>query len=110
LTRATTDLVSEVGLWARERDFGTSRAFSPGAAGDAWDLSKQALLFAYVPTESIGVQLTPSYLMHPRKSLSFVLGLGKDVPHVPDPFSCDGCPRTDCAYRHKAADEMIVSA
>ncbi len=108
LYQATAQLTTAAHDWARDRQLGSSRAFSPGSGRNQWTLPHQALLFEFVPAEQIGVQLMPSFLMLPTKSVSFVLGMGKDIAHVEDPFSCAGCPRVDCAYRHEDADEMVT--
>ncbi len=107
LNRVASRLASEAQQWAGERGLGTSRAFSPGSSEGGWGLPNQAFLFDLVPADRIGVELTPDYWMLPTKSLSFVLGMGEDIPSVKDPFSCAGCPRLDCAYRHEASEEMI---
>ncbi len=86
--------------WASKRGLSTSRGFSPGAGASGWDLSNQRLVFAHLPTDPLGVQLTSHYLMIPSKSVSFVLGIGKGVRQASHLFSCEGCDRLDCAYRH----------
>jgi hypothetical protein len=50
------------GLWPSKR-------FSPGYRG--WDLHEQRFVFEKVPAGEIGVTLTASSMMVPRKSLSF---------------------------------------
>lgn len=81
----------EIGRWAGEREYGASRAFEPGAGATRWPLGSQRLVFRRLPAQEIGVTLTEDLLMKPRKSLSFVMGIGKHVTAVPYPFSCTGC-------------------
>jgi hypothetical protein len=52
----------ESGLWPSKR-------YAPGYKG--WDVGNQALLFSKVPAAEIGVRLTDSFMMVPRKSYSF---------------------------------------
>lgn len=55
----------------------TSR-FSPGY-GD-WELAAQADLFRYLDHKAIGVNLTSSFYMLPRKSVSGLFGASKKIP------------------------------
>ncbi len=57
------------GLWP-------SRMFAPGDKG--WDISGQEFIFASVPASTIGVSLSGSFMMTPRKSFSFRVNYSKD--------------------------------
>lgn len=93
--------------WAGARGLSASRSFSPGAGASRWGLENQRFVFAHLPDEPLGVELTPHFLMRPSKSVSFVIGVGGGVVQAAHPFSCEGCGRTDCAYRHIPDDEMV---
>jgi len=93
--------------WAKGRGLSASRAFSPGAGASGWGLENQRFLFAYLPRDPLGVRLTPHFLMQPSKSVSFVIGIGGRVKQAAYPFSCEGCDRFDCAYRHIPESEMV---
>lgn len=81
---------------AEERKTNLSISFSPGHT--EWPLEQQEVLFKLLPTEKIGVRLTDSYLMIPKKSTSFMAGLGKRV--VSAGSKCDYCPRQkQCLFR-----------
>jgi len=68
----------------------------PGQEG--WPIQQQRVLFDLLPAGEIGVRLTASYLMLPRKSLSFVVGLGPEMQ--PDAVTCDFCSKRErCAWR-----------
>jgi len=71
-------------------------AISPGAS---WGLEiGQRQLFALVEAGLIGVSLNNSSLMQPKKSTSFVLGVGPDMTSTGSP--CDLCDlRENCRYR-----------
>lgn len=93
--------------WAEERNLSASRAFSPGAGASHWGLEYQRFLFDHLPERPLGVELTDHFLMKPSKSVSFVIGIGKRINQAKNPFSCEGCDRFDCAYRHIPESEMV---
>ena len=101
-------VASEIRQWARERGYGVSRAFEPGAGAGDWPLANQRLVFGRLPAVELGVTLTEDLLMQPRKSLSFVMGIGKHVIPIPHPFSCAGCPRADCPFRYVPGGEGVL--
>ena len=72
--------------------------FSPGYCG--WHVSQQQLLFPMFGIEHpCDVHLTPSSLMVPIKSVSGVVGLGKDVRKLE--YTCGLCNFKDCYKRRK---------
>jgi hypothetical protein len=69
---------------------------SPGQEG--WSIWQQRALFELVPADEIGVRLTESCLMLPRKSVSFALGLGPEMS--PGAVPCDFCSKRErCRWR-----------
>ncbi len=93
--------------WAALNGMAATRAFSPGSGASHWELEHQRLIFAHVPADRIGVRLTSHLLMQPSKSVSFLMGIGRGVTQATDPFSCAGCERLDCPYRHVPNAEMV---
>ncbi|MBI5837885.1 MAG: trimethylamine methyltransferase family protein [Candidatus Eisenbacteria bacterium] len=83
------------------------RRFSPGY-GD-WPLEAQRGLFPLLPHAELGVQLLPSCLMSPHKSISFAVWVGGEEPRgVPSECRgsrCASCGWTTCPYRHDAPPE-----
>ena len=79
----------------RMRDEGVTLRFSPGYCD--WALTEQKKLFNLVATERIGVSLSSSYLMTPRKTVSGLFGILPPgcVPYNP----CKYCKRTNCKAR-----------
>lgn len=75
----------------------TSLPLNPGLTG--WPLEEgQRQIFALLAGQQIGVTLTASSLMLPRKSTSFVLGLGRGLASCGKP--CDYCHlRETCRYQ-----------
>jgi hypothetical protein len=58
----------------------------------------QPQIFDLLPTEEIGVELTSSSVMIPRKSLSMLLGIGKHM--IPSGTICDYCSMAEtCRYQ-----------
>jgi len=54
---------------AREMDLWPSKRFSPGYG--KWNIKEQHYVFQMLPGQEIGVRLTESCMMIPRKSISF---------------------------------------
>jgi hypothetical protein len=79
-------------------------ALSPGAG---WALATgQRQLFALVEAGLIGVHLRASSLMEPKKSTSFILGVGPDMTSTGSP--CDLCDLGEnCRYRQFYESEHV---
>jgi hypothetical protein len=75
------------------------RILRPGA--HYWDIIGQRVLFAMMPAEKIGVTLTPSCLILPRKSSSGVIPIGRALvqEHQPAESTCRRCPNLKCIAR-----------
>lgn len=71
--------------------------FSPGYCG--WHVMEQQKLFPLFKGETCGVSLTESSLMMPIKSVSGVIGLGKNVRYLP--YTCGLCNYENCYKRKK---------
>jgi hypothetical protein len=72
--------------------------FSPGYCG--WQVSEQKKLFSLFPVkEPCGITLTDSCLMLPIKSVSGIIGLGKNVHKLE--YSCGLCTAEFCYKRKK---------
>lgn len=69
--------------------------YSPGYCG--WDVDEQHKLFRFFPDNFCGISLSPSALMQPVKSVSGIIGVGKNVKH--NPYTCRMCDFKDCIYR-----------
>ena len=76
--------------------------FSPGY-GD-WPLEQQPDMVRLAQAEKIGVSLTSSMMLMPRKSITAIIGLyrkqEKNAPE-PAPKGCAACQQTDCPSRRK---------
>ena len=78
---------------------------SPGY-GD-WDVADQRRVFGFLPGDRIGVTLNEACFMTPTKSISLLVGAGRDA-RVDDYFSqCARCWMRDCAYRRAPAQRTV---
>jgi hypothetical protein len=101
-TAAIRLLAGAVGV--RICDEATARGLRVGMSADpgqeGWPITQQRVLFDLLPAEKIGVRLTDSCLMLPRKSVSFVVGLGPDMRA--DAVPCDFCSKRErCHWRRQ---------
>ena len=72
--------------------------YSPGYCG--MSMSQQAVLFGLVDASVVGVELLPSMLMQPLKSVSGVVGIGRADALAAAPRSpCEVCQRLGCHMR-----------
>jgi len=72
-------------------------AFNPGSGtGELFTIEQQQVLFNILePMENVGVHLTPSYMMVPRKSVSGIFAATRE-----EYVSCAHCPR-QCESRKR---------
>jgi hypothetical protein len=78
--------------------------FSPGYCG--WDVAEQHKLFSFFPDNYSGITLTESALMNPVKSVSGVIGIGREVLYAP--YQCHLCEDKNCIYRGKRSEGLRV--
>jgi hypothetical protein len=71
--------------------------YSPGYCG--WNVSDQQKLFSFLPDNFCGVQLTDSSLMIPIKSISAIVGIGRNVQKKE--YECEICDIDFCYKRDK---------
>ncbi len=69
--------------------------YSPGYCD--WSVAEQHKVFAFFPHNFCGVVLTDSALMLPIKSISGIMGVGRNVEF--NQYFCDTCGRKDCTYK-----------
>ncbi len=95
---ATADHIDRViALRAAETGLKTSCRASPGY-GD-WNIKEQRSIFDLLDGEKIGVTLTPSSMMVPRKSISFAIDIAEKPARMRSENSCRNCDLDTCAYR-----------
>jgi hypothetical protein len=89
-------LQAEIELAVLDSGKKITNRYSPGYCG--WDVDDQHKLFELVPDNYCGIRLTPSALMDPVKSISGIIGIGKNVKY--NPYTCLMCDQNDCVYRN----------
>ncbi len=75
--------------------FNMTNRYSPGYC--QWPVAGQQALFSLFGGKTGGVSLSASSLMTPVKSISGLIGIGKNV--VYREYQCDLCKMKDCTYR-----------
>lgn len=71
--------------------------YSPGYCG--WNVSEQKKLFTFFPENFCGIKLSDTCLMYPIKSVSGIIGIGKEVEK--NNYPCKLCDDKECIYRDK---------
>ena len=77
--------------------------FSPGYG--RWNLRDQEVLFHLCDAERIGVSLNSQCMMIPRKSVSFCVGIGRELANAARINSCRRCNMKGCQYRKGGENE-----
>jgi hypothetical protein len=96
LRQVSDAIIGNVRESAVKHGWGSGMRAQPGQEG--WSIWQQRVIFEHLPVDEIGVSLTESCLMIPRKSVSFVIGMGPDMR--PDAVACDFCSkRHRCSWR-----------
>lgn len=71
---------------------GLKTTFPMGPGHSYWpSLGDMQTIFYFLPAEQIGLHLTDSNLMLPRKSLAMVIGAGLNLPDTQGKTHCDFC-------------------
>ena len=79
----------------QEKGYKISNRYSPGYCN--WPLSNQKSLFELIGENPAGIKLSDSCLMTPRKSVSGIIGIGKNLKH--HEYGCKICSNSTCIYR-----------
>lgn len=90
-------LEETVEKYVEKFDYKISNRYSPGYCG--WSVSEQKILFDLLPENFCGITLTESNLMLPLKSISGIIGIGKNV--IKSDYQCDICDAEFCIKRDK---------
>ncbi len=74
--------------------------YSPGYCG--WSVAEQGMLFSFLPKNFCDIRLTESSLMIPLKSVSGIIGIGKELRRKG--YKCDFCDIANCLRSNKNID------
>ena len=95
MTKAGNMLWDKIRQDAEAKGFKTGLRRTPGCRGIT--LETQKWVFEKLADRGLGIHLTSSCMMYPRKSLSFLARFGGKLKGA---FSCKGCPQyADCTLR-----------
>lgn len=84
---------------ARSSGLTISNRYSPGYCG--WNVAEQHRLFSLFPKDFCGITLTATAMMHPIKSVSGIIGLGREIKR--NAYRCDLCNMRDtCRGRSRS--------
>ncbi len=88
---------SRIGEKIRDEGLQVSTPLSPGAADWPAEIG-QPQIFSLIAPSQAGIRLTPGGMMIPKKSMSFVVGLGLEMSQA---NLCDECSlKETCRYQH----------
>jgi len=76
--------------------------YSPGYCG--WSVAEQHKLFSFFRDNFCGITLTESALMNPVKSVSGIIGIGKNVKYAS--YQCHLCDDKNCIYRSRKSESL----
>ena len=71
--------------------------YSPGY-GD-WALDEQPIALSLAGGGTIGITLTKSLMLTPKKSITAIVGWRREAEKAPLPAACAACPKLDCTMR-----------
>lgn len=99
-TTAVEEVANQLNEWicreARRQGYMTTWRFSPGY-GD-WPLTAQAGVANCAGAAQIGLSVTETHMLFPRKSITAIIGCMREGD-VGGHSGCRSCGFTDCAYR-----------
>jgi hypothetical protein len=84
-------------------DFQPDHRISPGYG--KWNIREQEAIFRFVEPDDIGVTLNGSFMMTPRKSVSYVVPLEGGKPGKGQGSRCSHCNMADCPLRDDGGDD-----
>jgi hypothetical protein len=90
-------LQQEIKRAAAEEGKNISNRFSPGYCG--WDVAEQHKLFSFFKDNFCAITLNDSALMNPVKSVSGLIGIGRNVKYAS--YQCHICDNKNCMYRNR---------
>jgi hypothetical protein len=99
LDRMQEDLAGKMG----KVGFKITNRYSPGDCG--WPVTDQHKLFSLFPENFCGISLSESSLMHPIKSVSGIIGIGRNVRKTA--YACDLCQMESCVYRYRKETRSV---
>lgn len=94
--KAMDKMQDELEMECAEKGLNITNRYSPGY--NKWSVEEQGSLFALLPKDFCGIQLSESSLMSPAKSISGFIGIGEKVRF--QKHECASCNSVNCLYRN----------
>lgn len=92
----TTDQMQEaISSWSARHKLCHTNRYSPGYCG--WNLKEQKKIFSLMNDYVCNISLTKCNMMYPVKSVSGIIGIGKNVNYTN--YSCQKCRHMKCSRR-----------
>jgi hypothetical protein len=86
------------------KGLGIGNRYSPGYCN--WPLSDQKMLFELIGPNPVNISLSESCLMQPIKSVSGIIGIGKEV--TKKAYGCKTCNNASCIYRNITKNKSLT--
>ena len=106
--QAADSLEKAVALETSKESYKMRWRYSPGY-GD-WDLSQQKNFFQIIGAQEIGMKLSSSMMLIPRKSITAIIGLEKISADkkisAGEKKSCENCDKKDCPARKNSQEKL----
>ena len=93
--RAMDFIQAQLEQTVRQEGLAITNRYSPGYCN--WPVDDQRQLFSLLPPGVCGISLTASCLMTPIKSVSGIIGIGRQARK--SDYGCDLCNNRTCIYR-----------
>jgi len=90
---------------ATPTDFAPDTRRSPGYG--TWNIREQTAIFEYLEPDDIGVTLTDTCMMIPRKSVSYAVPLEGGKAGEGKGHRCENCNMKHCPYRADGQDALF---
>lgn len=82
-----------------ERGYKTTQVIAPGTGHAEWPVENRQFIYDHLPLDAIDVEVTESGFTTPRKTFSFVLGVGKSIEQADLLLTCRDCDLIgECEY------------
>jgi len=83
-----------------------SMRYSPGYCD--WPIEEQRILNKIIDFSKIGVSLTESCMMHPKKSISAIVAVAGNGVFTEFGSTCGICEKKDCSYRRDSSPPAAI--
>jgi hypothetical protein len=104
MVKVANSAISEITETYKTKHLGTTFSLGPGHS--YWKgLEDVRTIISFLKGEQIGITLTDSNLMLPKKSIAMVMGIGSNLPDFSGKTHCDFCHlKVNCNMRNLSSD------